>query len=693
MAVNPVQNINTGDTSAATNKWAVEWTSSAWLVPSPDTNNQTPPWAQTLSATAWTETVVTWQGPLGAPNKYTWGAETINPTVPVNTWEYSTEAKQKMVRDAGYTYWGTGWTWNDVMKANVFSRWADGSLQMNEDELKKLGFSKATTTPWASATPTETPQPTETAPSAPWVEDEKKRAADLAAETKANADAYNAETERAKAAQEALAAQQKALLEKQAADLQALSTEFEQKQKEKLARYEDTVRPQLIAEQEYNKANLAKAQVDQDAAIQQAKIDQEVARAQAAISLGKLGLTLSTSGITQVQQIFTQGATALAKVKVDGAVNLAWLKAKIVETEMNHALKINAAIDSANEAILSKKEQTIKDIFQIQNNIILTDKEKEQKINALTKDMLSHKQETAQKLYTIARESTAEVERLADKFKSDLTKKQTEKKTEVTAMMNTGFWHTLTPTQKAQYEKEAWLVAWQASSMADSTTTEALKNALEYIGKDFWLSIGAVDEDVLANAKIIIDSKLKLWIPLNQAIAAWVRFIGENDKQFKEAYAQKLDMSKLSTAYQKAKTEAEKAAAQIELNKAKTVTEKMKPQLISAQIKKYGADAAKAIRSWTATNFGKIKSTWVDAEGNFVHWMSDGKPLYPVDDKWNRIKSGSSVSTFWFVSDDKSQVIVGWRDKNWNITWISTTPTWIEPKKSPYDFWSWATNQ
>ena len=98
---------------------------------------------------------------------------------------------------------------------------------------------------------------------------------------------------------------------------------------------------------------------------------------------------------------------------------------------------MNEAIDNANEAILSYKEKTVKSIQAIQSNILLTEKEKEDKIASLAKELISAKQKTADKLFDIARESAKETERQADKLASEYAATKKAKKDEIASLITT----------------------------------------------------------------------------------------------------------------------------------------------------------------------------------------------------------------------------------------------------------------
>jgi len=201
------------------------------------------------------------------------------------------------------------------------------------------------------------------------------------------------------------------------------------------------------------------------------------------------------------------------------------------------------------------------------------------------------------------------------------------------------------------------MVSGQANAVADAQTNEAVKAALEFIGKDFGLSLASVDEAVYANAKRLIDSKMKLGLPLNQAVLSGVNYIIDNDEKFKKASELKLDKSKLETAYLKAQADAAKKTAEIDLIKAKTATELLKPEEIRARIAKAkrtgGGSPPRKITDKRVMEDGTIQVLYAGDSQYSLVYDASGNPAKPLSN------DPMAYSTFYDVNGTQYKMPLG----------------------------------
>tara|TARA_R110000851_G_scaffold96726_5_gene209794 strand:- start:222 stop:1205 length:984 start_codon:yes stop_codon:yes gene_type:complete len=202
---------------------------------------------------------------------------------------------------------------------------------------------------------------------------------------------------------------------------------------------EEVSKAQLIVEEQRIKNGIAEKEAEQ-------KI--EVSKQQASWAFNKLGLGFSSGIILEVQRIATQGANQLALIKVTGAKYLADTQIAVAKLEQSYSSDINAIIDKYTDVAIGNKQNSIKRIADVQNNLLLNGKQKEDAINKIKDEYKTNTRGIQDNL-------RSEQERLADKqiaqtqqLEAQITNEQNQQKTVINGKFESGAWFNLTDTQK-----------------------------------------------------------------------------------------------------------------------------------------------------------------------------------------------------------------------------------------------------
>ena len=213
----------------------------------------------------------------------------------------------------------------------------------------------------------------------------------------------------------------------------------------------NVMQPILDKEVTAQQATLAALQAKQTEAEKQAAIDADAANQWAAMSLNKLWLVMSTAGINLVQQTAVQGSLAIATLKANNAKAYADIDKDTMAIQIAHQTAVNKIINDSHDAILKTKETASKDIYSIQNNIILTQKEKNDQISKITADYINNKQSIQDKLIGSIRTSNDRIQKDLESVKQTLKDKQDVANKKINDAILSWVWDKLTPTQKQDY--------------------------------------------------------------------------------------------------------------------------------------------------------------------------------------------------------------------------------------------------
>ena len=480
----------------------------------------------------------------GAPITATAGTETVSmaatsataptaPAAPVKNRQY--------YRDLGYT--------DDQIDAAIFSQ----KVGMGPLDVAPAGTPKPT-----PATPTET-QVGKLQPTAPLTPQTAISTAEQAvtetgkaAEEKAKAIEEAGKTAeesatQAVSAQEQYAKDQEALAAARIAELNAQVAEYDRLRKESLDRWTDVQNTQLETQKAKDKAAIEQAKAQAEEAVKQAEVENDIAKQTAAITLNKLGLTMSTAGITQIQQVFQQGAIKIARVRADNAFRVAELEVLANNLETENAIKINEAIDKYTKDVFDYKTKAKEDIYGIQNDLTKTKRDKELAIAEIKNSYAQFKIGNQQALIDTLRSQNDYVQAQTDKIKERMDKIKEEKKVEVTNKVTSGEWTKMSAEDKKKAAEAAGLTVEQVEANRINKINEAVDAGLKAAIVGIPVSPASFNK-VLADAIAAANAGKPLALAINDAI--------RNNLNSLPEYAQSVDLQKRKATAEVGKDEA-----------------------------------------------------------------------------------------------------------------------------------------
>ena len=160
---------------------------------------------------------------------------------------------------------------------------------------------------------------------------------------------------------------------------------------------------------EKSELELAEQKAANASAVFAAEVAVETNSQKATWAFQKLGLWFSSGIILEVQRIATQGATKIAELKITASKQEAETAIQINQLELDYTKEINGLIGSNLEVQLNLKQDAIDRIEKTNTNVLLSEVEKQDKVNAITADYISQTRENEDNLRT-------EQERLSDKY-------------------------------------------------------------------------------------------------------------------------------------------------------------------------------------------------------------------------------------------------------------------------------------
>lgn len=160
------------------------------------------------------------------------------------------------------------------------------------------------------------------------------------------------------------------------------------------------MKPLLEAESTADKAAITEMKLKQDNAEKQAQITMDNDRQRAALNLNRMGLVFSTAGINTMLTIHNQGTMKLAELSSSNASSQANLAVEIEKNKVSHANTMNKIINDSVDAVLSSKKKVSQMITDTNNNILLTEKQKNDNIDKAVSDYRQEKQKQEELMYS-----------------------------------------------------------------------------------------------------------------------------------------------------------------------------------------------------------------------------------------------------------------------------------------------------
>lgn len=299
-------------------------------------------------------------------------------------------------------------------------------------------------------------------------------------------DEINKQLELDKKAAEDLAIKEQAIIDKQNADKAAVEKEQQQLIDKAKQDELDYIEKSKNASLSALKAEQELQRVKDEAAIKEAAAKQEVASQQANWAFNKMWLTFSSSAVLQTQSIATQWATAIAQLKVQANYNQAQIAARAAEVELWYTKEVNKVINDATDRSLTLKNNTITRIWEYQNNLLLTEKEKKTSIDNLLKAYKTEKWALEDYTTKLMKEKSDDAITKAEKLQATLKVEENSQRDKISTLMNTWAWYWLTTSQQNDMMKKAWMNSNEINTANNNyIATESYKMMNKVIWDDF----------------------------------------------------------------------------------------------------------------------------------------------------------------------------------------------------------------
>jgi hypothetical protein len=313
-----------------------------------------------------------------------------------------------------------------------------------------------------------------------------------------------------KAAIDVKTAETDAELKRQEAEKNALAVEEDRIQKEKAA--EDAANLSALQEKERaaNEASLAAAAATAAAAERELQIANDVELQKSNVAFAKLWLTLSTAAVTSAQQIYTTWVYNLSKLKSDNAYKQAKLEVDVAKVEFDHTTAINKIINDSSEKSYTIRKKLNEDISAIKNSIITNKYERQTKIDEAIDEYQKSISENENSVLEKMNKANEVLSKNTTLLYDALSKKEQYWKDKISAVISNGKWFAMTPAQRVQYEKAAWLEPWTTDHEVYSNIWTQVAKAFNWVVTSPW----AINE-VIMNAQ----KYMSQWIGLDAAVA------------------------------------------------------------------------------------------------------------------------------------------------------------------------------
>jgi hypothetical protein len=283
-------------------------------------------------------------------------------------------------------------------------------------------------------------------------------------------------------------------------------------------------------------------------------------------------MTFTPSAINATRRLSTEASMNIAKLKSGNAYEYANLSKEMSKIEIAHQLSVNKIISDANEKILNKRETTRKALTDVQSNILLTEKEKIERIAKLKNDYAKFRADTESSTLKATRDSNKDIESRLNDIIIKLDKDKLDAKQELTSLIKNGQWDNLSDINKNKLAKRSGLTLGEIEGEKTSAIYASVNTSLQAIlGKDFIVTP--------KSSKIIYDSALayvamgdSVQVAIQKAINANIKNLDEyTESQKYQADTRALDLAKSQAAINSTNESirASQSATRMAENKAK----------------------------------------------------------------------------------------------------------------------------
>ena len=234
------------------------------------------------------------------------------------------------------------------------------------------------------------------------------------------------------------------------------------------------------------KANLelSEQKMKNERAIKAAEVNIDVEKQKASWAFNKLWLGFSSGIILEVQRIATLWATKVAELRVTAARMEAETAIQISELEFEYAKEINGVIDRNLDIQIKVKEDAIKRIERTQTNKLLSETEKQDRIDEIRDEYIKTTRKNEDNL-------RIEQERLSDKaikqaqaLNKEVQADRNIKLKELDRDLQSGVIAQLTSLEVANRERELWLTPWTIDATMGNSIAKSVRGLYKAAG--YW---------------------------------------------------------------------------------------------------------------------------------------------------------------------------------------------------------------
>lgn len=272
-----------------------------------------------------------------------------------------------------------------------------------------------------------------------------------------------------------------------------------------------------------------------DQSIKKAEKDIDVSNMKANWAFNKMGVWFSSYAVNTTNRIATEWAEKIAWLKLQASANQAIFAKDIANIEFNYTKEINSTIDKYTDEAIKLDNQAIERVYNLQNNLLLSEKEKKDEINKITDEYLKNKRDNEDKIY-------AEMERLRDKqseqvkaLEEQIKSVENTNKTKINDLMSSWVWNTLSSIQKDEYLKKANITEAEAQQ---SLKSSIYKSAYDLIQWTLWKNYlpSTAQMDWIINE---VNRMTLAWRTLEEAINIATNRVIKETPEYKASIAKK----------------------------------------------------------------------------------------------------------------------------------------------------------
>mgnify|MGYP001765728770 CR=1 FL=1 len=341
-------------------------------------------------------------------------------------------------------------------------------------------------------------------------------------------------------------AEDKANLEKQTASAiseQAKKDAIVKESDTKLAQLE-TEQKALVIKQEAEQLKILKAQkaisekkIEQEAALQKSKDDKalraadkanRVALLQSSVAYNKLWLTFSSWAINTSQQIARDWILAIADLQIQASYNQAQIAYKWEELALEYTSKMNDVINSSTDKQIAVDKDTANRIYNTQNSLLLSEKEKNAEITRITENYRNEKRDRADNLFNEIKAAKNDILNKAKEIEWELRAEEERNKAKIEDKLTSWEWSSMSIEEKEKMANAAWTSVTEIDKKMDNAIqTTAYSKAKAIMWNDFMFT---KEENILV--KEYVDNLVNSWVWLEEAIDRAVNNVVRNNPEY-----------------------------------------------------------------------------------------------------------------------------------------------------------------